>query len=52
MGIMLMGQATPKQWSARVTMASNALTLDRGVFTWMDPKRIAASFSRRRKADP
>jgi hypothetical protein len=50
--------AAPKRWSARVTRESDALDLDRGVFTWKDPKRIAASLrrsalrSRRRKADP
>ncbi len=53
-----MGKATTKRWSARVTEKSDALNLDRGVFTWKDPKRIAASLrhsaqrSRRRKADP
>lgn len=37
---------------------SDALDLDKGVFTWSDPKRIAASLkrsaerSKRRKADP
>jgi hypothetical protein len=41
-----------------VTEESDALTLERGVFTSKDPKRIAASLkrsaerSRRRKADP
>jgi len=41
-----------------VTEHSDALTLDRNVFTWNDPKRIAASLkrsaerSRRRKASP
>jgi hypothetical protein len=41
-----------------VTKESNALDLEGGVFTWSDPKRIAASLkrsaerSRRRKADP
>jgi len=41
-----------------VTRESNALDLDRGVFTWRDPKRIARSLkrsaehSRRRKSDP
>jgi hypothetical protein len=41
-----------------VTEHSDALTLDRGVFSLKDPKRIAASLrrsalrSRRRKADP
>lgn len=47
-----------RYWSGRVTRESNALDLDRGVFTWSDPKRIAASLkrsaerSKRRKADP
>jgi hypothetical protein len=46
------------RWSGRVTRESNALDLDQGVFTWPDPKRIAASLkrsaeaSRRRKAEP
>ena len=46
------------RWSARVTRESDALDLDRGVFTKRDPKRIAASLKRsaershRRKADP
>jgi hypothetical protein len=41
-----------------VTRESDALDLDKGVFTWSDPKRIAASLkrsaerSKRRKADP
>ena len=47
-----------RRWSQRVTDESDALTLDRGVFTLRDPKRIAASLkrsaeqSRRRKSDP
>jgi hypothetical protein len=47
-----------RRWSQEVTEHSDALTLDEGVFTWSDPKRIAASLkrsaeqSRRRKADP
>ena len=47
-----------RRWSARVTRDSDALDLERGVFTKRDPKRIAASLkrsaerSRRRKADP
>jgi hypothetical protein len=45
-------------WSARVTRESDALDLDRGVFSLNDPKRIAASLkrsaerSRRRKSNP
>jgi len=30
-------------WSGRVTKESNALDLEEGVFTWKDPKKIAAS---------
>ncbi len=47
-----------RRWSARVTAHSNALDLDRSVFTWSDPKRIARSLkrsaeqSRRRKSEP
>ncbi len=47
-----------RTWSNRVTKESNALDLDAGVFTWNDPKRIAASLKRsaeqshRRKAEP
>jgi hypothetical protein len=45
-------------WSGRVTRESRALDLAAGVFTWKDPKRIAASLKRsaeashRRKAEP
>ena len=41
-----------------MTRESNALDLDRGVFTWKDPHRIALSLKRsaeesnRRKSDP
>ncbi|MGA3308300.1 MAG: DUF3175 domain-containing protein [Xanthobacteraceae bacterium] len=51
------GKAT-RYWSDRVTRESNALDLESGVFTWNDPKRIAASLKRsalessRRKAEP
>ena len=47
-----------RRWSAAVTRNSDALDLSIGVFTWKDPKRIAASLKRsaerssRRKADP
>ena len=47
-----------KRWSRRVTETSNALDLDKGVFSLDDPRRIALSLkrsadrSRRRKADP
>ena len=49
---------TVRKWSARVTRESNALDLDRSVFTWKDPKKIARSLSEsaeastRRKAEP
>lgn len=46
------------RWSQHVTETSNALDLEEGVFTWTDPKRIAASLKRsaeestRRKGSP
>ena len=46
------------RWSARVMRTSNALDLEKGVFTSSDPKKIAASLKRsalrsnRRKANP
>ena len=48
----------PRRWSARVTRESDALDLDRGVFSRDDPKAIARSLKRsaershRRKSDP
>jgi hypothetical protein len=50
--------AAAKRWSQHVTETSDALDLDRGVFTWKSPKRIAASLkrsaehSKRRKSSP
>jgi uncharacterized protein DUF3175 len=50
--------ASKRNWSKEVTRSSNALDLDRDVFTWKDPKRIARSLkksaenSTRRKAKP
>lgn len=47
-----------RRWSGRVTKQSNALDLDRSVFTWKDPHRIALSLKRsaershRRKSEP
>ncbi len=47
---------TSKRWSRRVTKESDALTLEKGVFTKSTPKKIAASLkrsaehSRRRKS--
>jgi len=49
---------TRRRWSQRVTSTSRALDLEPGVFTFTDPRRIAASLrrsaeaSRRRKTDP
>lgn len=46
------------RWSDKVTRNSNALDLEKGVFTWNDPGRIARSLkrsaeaSKRRKATP
>jgi hypothetical protein len=46
------------KWSHKVTRRSNALDLEKGVFTWHDPVRIARSLkqsaesSTRRKAPP
>lgn len=45
-----------RYWSEKVTKESNALDLERGVFTWDEPTKIARSLkrsaekSRRRKA--
>lgn len=51
--------ARPKKyWSGDVTRRSNALDLDKDVFTWKDPHKIALSLKRaaehsqRRKAHP
>jgi len=47
-----------RRWSQRVTETSNALDLDKGVFTRSDPRSIARSLkrsadrSKRRKSDP
>lgn len=49
---------TARKWSQDVTEHSDALTLDRGVFTLQDPAKIALSLkhsaehSRRRRATP
>jgi hypothetical protein len=53
-----MPQTSERRWSQRVTQSSNAMDLEAGVFTWNDPKRIAASLkrsaesSKRRKGSP
>lgn len=39
-----------RYWSARVTEQSNVLDLERGVFTWDDPHRIAESLRRSAEA--
>lgn len=47
-----------RKWSNKVTKTSFALDLEKGVFTWKDPKKIAKSLeqsakqSTRRKAEP
>jgi hypothetical protein len=40
----------PEKWSQKVTETSRALELEPGVFTWDDPKRIAASLKRSAEA--
>src|SRR5437867_1351493 len=51
-------RASAQRWSARVTKESNALDLQRRVFTFKDPKKIARSLKRsaehshRRKSSP
>lgn len=39
-----------KYWSKEITERSNALDLDQGVFTWKNPKRVAASLKRSAEA--
>ncbi|TSC75729.1 MAG: hypothetical protein G01um101430_223 [Parcubacteria group bacterium Gr01-1014_30] len=39
-----------RKWAQRVTKESNALDLEKGVFTWKNPKRIAQSLKRSAKA--
>jgi hypothetical protein len=52
------GSSSKNKWSAKVTRESNALSLEKGVFTWKDPKAIAQSLkdsaeaSTRRKVEP
>lgn len=47
-----------EKWSAKVTRESHALDLEKGVFTWGDPKKIALSLkksadtSKHRKSPP
>ncbi|MDH3578654.1 MAG: DUF3175 domain-containing protein [Gammaproteobacteria bacterium] len=50
--------SSTSKWSAKVTQESHALTLEEGVFTWKDPKKIAMSLkasadaSTERKSQP
>jgi hypothetical protein len=52
------GRKHAKYWSGEVTKHSNALDLDKDVFTWNDPQRIARSLrdsaerSERKKGTP
>ena len=39
-------RAAPKRWSQRVTKESDALDLERGVFTLTSPRKIAISLKR------
>ena len=47
-----------ESWTAKVMRESDALDLEKGVFTWKDPKKIAQSLknsadtSKRRKSPP
>ena len=53
-----MARKAPKRWSKEVTEHSDALDLEKGVFTLKDPKKIALSLKRsaetstRRRSDP
>jgi hypothetical protein len=50
--------SSPENWAAKVTRESDALDLEKGVFTWKDPLKIARSLkhsadtSTRRKSSP
>lgn len=50
--------SSPENWTAKVTHESNALDLEKGVFTWKDSLKIALSLkhsadtSTRRKSPP
>ena len=55
---MTKGSKKPQKWSQKVTEKSRALTLEEGVFTWKDTKKIAKSLkqsaleSKERKGTP
>jgi putative cell wall-binding protein len=36
-------KSSKKYWTQKVTLTSNALDLEKGVFTWKNPKKIAQS---------
>jgi len=50
--------SSPGNWTRKVTQESDALDLEKGIFTWTDPKKIARSLkhsadtSTRRKSPP
>ena len=46
-----MSSRNSKNWSQHVTDTSGALDLEPGVFTWSDPKSIAASLKRSAEAN-
>ena len=41
-----MAGKSERYWSKEVTLKSRALVLEKGVFTWQDPKRIAHSLKK------
>lgn len=45
-----MARKKPRRWSKAATEGSRALILEPGVFTWDDPRRIAASLKRSAEA--
>mgnify|MGYP003798712035 CR=1 FL=1 len=45
-----MARKNKKYWSKEITLHSNALNLEPGVFTWYDPKRIADSLKKSAQA--
>ena len=56
--IIMTAKSSAKRWSARVSRTSNALTLEKGVFTQRNARAIAQSLKRsaerstRRKSSP
>ncbi len=58
MAVKTRAKSSPKRWSQHVTETSDALDLEKNVFSGSDPKRIAASLkrsaeaSKRRKGSP